>query len=146
MSPFSLSLFFPLSTIQPVFFFFCLLVICFYFKIPEKFWVSFSRRDSGLSKYHLFVWSNFNFLLNSQWITFPTHSYIFLHSFCASLLHSLIVINLSLSLNNLHFLFCCIPSISRVIKLVFMVLFCSAIRRDSVSHSKQCPDFTSLSF
>ena len=38
--------------------------------------VSFSRRDSGLCKNHLFAWSsfNFNFLHNSQWITFPTQA------------------------------------------------------------------------
>ena len=33
--------------------------------------ISFSRMDSGLSIHHLFVWSNLNFLQNSQWITFP---------------------------------------------------------------------------
>ena len=31
--------------------------------------VSFSRTDSGLCIYYLFVWSNFNSLHNSQWIT-----------------------------------------------------------------------------
>ena len=31
--------------------------------------VSFSRSDAGLCIYHLFVWSNFNFLHISQWIT-----------------------------------------------------------------------------
>ena len=30
--------------------------------------ISFSRTDSGLCIYHWFVWSNFNFLHNSQWI------------------------------------------------------------------------------
>ena len=34
--------------------------------------VSFFRTDSGLCIYNLVVWSNFNFLRNSQWITFPT--------------------------------------------------------------------------
>ena len=29
----------------------------------------FFRKDAGLCIYHLFVWSNFNFLHNSQWIT-----------------------------------------------------------------------------
>ena len=32
--------------------------------------VSFSMTDSSLSKYRLLVWSNFNFLHNSQWISF----------------------------------------------------------------------------
>ena len=34
--------------------------------------VSFFRTDSGLYICHLVVWSNLNFLHNSQWITFPT--------------------------------------------------------------------------
>ena len=34
--------------------------------------VSFSRTDACLYVYHLFVWSNLNFLHISQWITFPT--------------------------------------------------------------------------
>ena len=46
--------------------------------------VSFSRTDAGLCLYHLFVWSNFNFLHISQWISLPTE-------FCANLLHSLIM-------------------------------------------------------
>ena len=33
--------------------------------------VSFSRTDSGLCIYHLFIWSNLYFLYNSHWITFP---------------------------------------------------------------------------
>ena len=36
--------------------------------------VSFSRTDSVFCIHHLFVWSNVNFLYNSQWITFPTQS------------------------------------------------------------------------
>ena len=49
--------------------------------------VSFSRTDAGLSIYLLFVWSNFDFLHNSQWITLPTQSCLLLNSFCANLLH-----------------------------------------------------------
>ena len=33
---------------------------------PENLWVSFFRTDSVLGIYHLFVWSNLNFLHNSQ--------------------------------------------------------------------------------
>ena len=36
--------------------------------------VSFSRKDSVLCIYHIFLWSNLNFLHNSQWISFPTQS------------------------------------------------------------------------
>ena len=45
--------------------------------------VSFSRTGAG--------WSNLNFLHISQWITLPTKSSLVLYSFCANLLHSLIM-------------------------------------------------------
>ena len=53
--------------------------------------VLFSMTGAGLCIYHLFVWSNLNFLLISQWITLPTQSCLVLYSFCANLLHSLIM-------------------------------------------------------
>ena len=40
--------------------------------------VSFSWTDDGLCIYHLLVWSNFNFLHISQWITLPNHSCVVL--------------------------------------------------------------------
>ena len=43
---------------------------------------SFSRTGSGLCIYHLFVWSNLNFLLISQWITLPTQSCLAIYSLC----------------------------------------------------------------
>ena len=46
--------------------------------------VSSSRTDSRLCIYHLFAWSNFNFLHNSQWITLPTQSCLDLCLFCAN--------------------------------------------------------------
>ena len=50
------------------------LVIHLYVKIPWKFVRLILRDNSGLCIYHLFVWSNFNFLHNSQPITLPpTH-------------------------------------------------------------------------
>ena len=39
----------------------------------------------------------------------------------------------SLSPHNIHLLFCCVLSIFALMWLVFMALFCAAIRRDSVS-------------
>ena len=56
-------------------------------------------------------------------------------SFCANSLYSLIMrlIVSSTSPHNLHLLFCCILSILAQILLIFMALFCTAIRRDSVS-------------
>ena len=96
--------------------------------------ISFSSTYSGLCIYHLFIWLNFNFLLNSLWITLPTQSYLVLYSFCANLLHSLMWLIVSfLSPHNLHWLFCCILSILALIWLVLMMLFCAAIRRDSIS-------------
>ena len=66
---------------------------------------SFSRTGAGLCIYHLFVWSNWNFLHISQWTTLPTQSCLALYSFCASLLHSLIMLLIvsSLSPHGLHF-------------------------------------------
>ena len=96
--------------------------------------VSFSRTDVGLCIYHLFVWSNLNFSHNSRWITLPTQSCQVLYSFCANLLHSLMWLMVSsLSPHNLHLLICYVLSILVLIWLVLMVLFCAAIRRDSVS-------------
>ena len=69
--------------------------------------VSFCRTGPGLCIYHLFVWSNLNFLHISQWITLSTQSCLVLYSFCANLLHSLIMwlIVSSLSSHSLHLLF-----------------------------------------
>ena len=104
-------------------------------KFQRSLCVSISRTDVGLCKYHLFVWSNFSFLHNSQWIILPTQSCLVLYSFCANLQHSLIMwlIILSLSLHNLHLLFCCGLSILALIGMVLILLFCAGIRRDSVS-------------
>ena len=104
-------------------------------KSHRSLYVSFSRTDAGLCIYHLFVWSNLNFLHISQWITLPTQSCLVLYSLCANLLHSLIIwlIVSSLSPHSLHSLFCWVLSIRDLIWLVLMALFCAAIRRDSVS-------------
>ena len=58
-----------------------------------------------------------------------------LYSFCANLLHSLIMwlIVSSLSPHIQHLLFCCVLSILDLIWFVLMALSCTAIRRDSVS-------------
>ena len=96
---------------------------------------SFSRTGAGLCIYHLLVWSNWNFLPISQWITLPTQSCLALYSLCANLLHSLIMwfIVSSLSPHSLHLLFCYVLSILALIWLGFMEFSCAAIRRDSVS-------------
>ena len=49
--------------------------------------------------YYLFVWSNLNFLHTSQWITSPTLLCLVLYSLCANLLHSFIIIIISLSVS-----------------------------------------------
>ena len=43
-------------------------------KSHRSLYESFSWTDTGLCIYHLFVWSNLNFLHISQWITLPTQS------------------------------------------------------------------------
>ena len=58
---------------------------------PREFWVSFSMTDSGLCIYYLVVLSNFNFLQDSQSITFPPQSCQVFFSFCVSLLHTYIM-------------------------------------------------------
>ena len=97
--------------------------------------VSFSRTAAGLCIYHLFVWSNLNFLDIFQLITLPTLSCLVLYSFCANLLHSIIMWLMVSSLlpYSLHLLFCCVLSIFALKWLVLMALFCAAIRRNSVS-------------
>ena len=104
-------------------------------KSQKSLCVSFSRADSRLCIYHLYVWSNFNFLHTSRFIMLPTQSCLVLYSFCATLLHSLFMqfIDSSLSPHNLHLLFCWVLSILALIWLVLMTLFSAAIRRDSVS-------------
>ena len=69
--------------------------------------VSFSRTDVGLCKYHLFIWSDLNFLHISHRITLPTQSWLVLFSFCANLLHPLIMglMVSSLSVHHLGYFF-----------------------------------------
>ena len=67
--------------------------------------VSFSRTDAGLCIYHFFVWSNLNFLHISLFITLPTHLYLVLYSFCANLLHSLIIWLMASSLSPHYYYF-----------------------------------------
>ena len=93
--------------------------------------VSFFRTGTGLCIYHLFLWSNSNFLQISQCITLPTHSFFVLYSFCANLLHSLIMWLIVSSLSPSAVLLCLIYSL--FIWLVLMALFWVAIRRQSVS-------------
>ena len=97
--------------------------------------MSLSRTGTGWCIYHLLAWSNLNLLHISQWITLPTQSCLALYSFCANLLHSLIMwlIISSLSLHSLHLQLCCVLSILTLIWLVLMALTCAAVRRDSVS-------------
>ena len=86
--------------------------------------VLFSRTGAGLCIYHLFVWSNLNFLHISQWISLPTQSCLVLYSFCANLQHSLIMWLMvsSLSPHSLYLLFCCVLSILASIWLVLIRL------------------------
>ena len=136
------------STILQVFFFFFFLLIIIrsgllarirwsvcMLKSHRRFCVSFSRRGAGLCIYHLSAWPNLNFLHISQWITLQTQSCLALYSFCANLLHSLIIwlIVSSLSPHSLHLLLFSVLPILALIWLVLMALSCAAIRRDSVS-------------
>ena len=98
--------------------------------------VSFSTTDSVLCRYHLFVWSNQNFLHNSLWIILPTQSSLVLYYFYANLLHSLIMCLMVSSQSPHHqdLLFCCVLPIFALICLVLMALFCTAIRSDNYNY------------
>ena len=105
------------STILQVLFFLLLLIIKRSGLLAEVKWsvrmsksqrnlcVSFSRREARLCIYHLFVWSNLNFLHIIQWIILPTLSCLVLYSFYANLVHSLFMWLMvsSLSLHKLHY-------------------------------------------
>ena len=82
-------------------------------KFHRSLCVSFYRTEAGLCIYHLFIWSNLNFLPISQWITLPIQSCLVLYSFCANFQHSFIMWLMisSLSPHSLHLLFCCVLSI-----------------------------------
>ena len=101
-----------LSTIQQVSFF-CwrLLGLVVGPRLDDPF-VSQNPREVCVSHfpggiYHFFAWTNLKFLNNSQLIIFPTQSCLLLYSFCANLLHRLIMwlFVSPLSSHNLHLLF-----------------------------------------
>ena len=75
------------------FFFFIIIRSGLLVEIRWSVWMSKSRwsLDGGLCIYHLFVWSNLNFLHISQWITLPSKSCLVLFSFCANFLYSFII-------------------------------------------------------
>ena len=54
-----------------------------------SFWVSFSRTDTRLWIYHLFVWSNLNSYTIPSGSICPAQLYLVLYSICANLLHSI---------------------------------------------------------
>ena len=111
-------------------------MICLYLKIPGNF-VCFILLGGFwvLCIYHLFVWSNLNFLHSSLSIIFSTQLCQVLYSFCCNLQHLHIVwlIVSSRSPHNFHLLFSCVSLIFPLTYLVLMALFCAAIRRDLVA-------------
>ena len=94
--------------------------------------VSFSMTGARLCICHLLVWSNLNFLCISKWIPLPTQSCVVLYSFCANLLHSLMMWLMvsSLSPHSLHLLNCCVLSFTVLIRLFFMALLCAPCQLD----------------
>ena len=66
----------------------------------------------GSAYTNLFVWTNLNFLHISQLITLPTQSCLEFYSFCANLLHSLIMslIVSPVFTRSLYLIFCCVLS------------------------------------
>ena len=94
--------------------------------------LSFSRIDAGLWIYHFFLWSNPNFLHNSQWITFPPSSCLVLNSFCANVLHSIKMWSFGLYHHIISICFFVISSFDMIVS------YDIAIWRDAVSHVRCC--------
>ena len=65
-------------------------VICLYLKIPHNFMSLIFKDRFWLVHIAFGIWSDFNLLHKSQWITFPTQQCLVLYCFSASLLHPLI--------------------------------------------------------
>ena len=84
-------------------------------KSQGSLFVSFSWADSGLCIYQLFVWSNLDFLPNSQWITFPTLPCLVFLSVLVCCIRLLCDWSFCLSPHNQHLLFCCVLSILALI-------------------------------
>ena len=60
----------------------------------------FLEKILGYAYTIFFIWSNWNFLHNSQGITLPTQSYLVLYSLSITLLHSLIMWLIALSITT----------------------------------------------
>ena len=99
--------------------------ICLYLKNPREFCVFHFPGWVLVCAYTIWQYGQISDLHNSQLITFPTQSCLVLYSFCASLLHLLIMwlIISSLLSHNLNILSCCILFILTLIYLVHMALF-----------------------
>ena len=96
--------------------------------------VSFSRIDSRFYIDHLFVWSNLDFLHNSQWITLPTQLCLVSYFYDYLLQSHIMWLIVSFLLpHNLHLQFCSVLFILALIWFVLKTLFCVVIKRDSVS-------------
>ena len=107
-------------------------MICLYLKIPVKFLCLVLQDEIW------FVYISFVSMVKLKFFAqFPMDHlpYLVLYTFCASLLFLLIMwlIVSSLSLHTLHLLPCHVFSIFAWTLLVLIVLFCAALRRDSVS-------------
>ena len=61
------------------------------------------------------VWSSFNLLHNSLWITFPTQSSLVFHFFCVSFLHLIIMLNTFISITIL-------PTLSSILLLLLLLI------------------------
>ena len=68
-------------------------------KSHRSLYKSFSRTCAGLCIYHLFVWSNWNFLHISQWITLPTQSCLLLLLLLNSLLYFILIFRFVLTID-----------------------------------------------
>ena len=98
-----------------------------------------------------FVWTNVNFLHNSQWIILPTQSCLVLHSFDTNLLPSLMSLIVSFLLpQNLLLLFCCVIYFCFDMIGSYRVVLCFSYGRFNfslkVSLSLICPCFLMFAY
>ena len=154
---------------KPFFFFFLIIIeagllaeirwsVCMS-KSHRSLCVLFSRTGTGLCIYHLFVWSNLNFLHISQWITLPTQKHQ--SQLVQSLLSlSTAVFQFSSKVEVLNLLFTFLQIYSRTRLSILAVLSNAVVRRDSKVHNfanslsdlfcgqagQQSPQFCKFSF
>ena len=96
----------------------------FCLKIPENFVRQIFLDRFWVVHAPFVVWSNLNFLHNSQWITMPTHSFLFLYSLSASYLYSFYLIDRIVSKHIIYVCRFLVPSLPMLWRSPYGVVSC----------------------